>query len=147
MESRMVDLQFLYNYKSPNEWTEKEWEQAEDFGITKDMMENEIYESLYTARYEYPLCFDYVSPNTFKDQNRGYFRYQISWGGPSEEIRFYVDYDKKPHKIEFWFLDWFTGHGIELSGEYYNIAETIFSDFDDMGTIESEYHKVMEEEL
>ena len=28
---------------------------------------------------EYGLCFDYVAPNTFKDQKRGYFRYQLSW--------------------------------------------------------------------
>jgi hypothetical protein len=33
---------------------------------------------------EYGLCFDYVSPGTFTDRQEGYWRYQISWGGPSD---------------------------------------------------------------
>ena len=33
-----------------------------------------------------------------------YARYQMSWGGPSDELRFYRD-----GKIEYWFLDWFAG--------------------------------------
>ena len=146
MESRMEDLGFLYNtFGSPDEWNEETWKIAEDFEITKEMTEDEIYDSIYTRRSEYGLSFDYVAPGTFNDQKRGYFRYQISWGGPSEEIRFYVDYGKKPYKIEFWFLDWFTGHGIELDGEYLETAEEIFQDFDSMGMVDHSYDEAMEE--
>ena len=41
--------------------------------------------------WEYGLALDYVAPGTFKDQKQGYFRYQISVGGPSEEFRFYAN--------------------------------------------------------
>ncbi len=58
---------------------------------------------------EYGLAFDYVPHGTFEDQWAGYFRYQLSYGGPSEEFRFYCDPDYKPFKIEFWLLDWFDG--------------------------------------
>ena len=46
---------------------------------------------------EYGLALDKVAP----DDDGPYIRYQISWGGPSEEIRFYN------HKIEFVYMDWF----------------------------------------
>ena len=58
---------------------------------------------------EYGLGIDYVEPDTFDDQEAGYLRWQLSWGGPSDEFRFYVDVDKKPYKIEYWFMDWFDG--------------------------------------
>lgn len=57
----------------------------------------------------YALGFDYVAPGTFDDQSEGYFRYQISWGGPSDEFRFFVNPDLSCHRIEYWFLDWFDG--------------------------------------
>ena len=50
--------------------------------------------------YDYGLSFDYVSPNTFKEQEQGYFRYQLSWGGPSDEFRIYTNPDFTPHYIE-----------------------------------------------
>ena len=59
--------------------------------------------------YEYGLGFDYVAPNTFKGQRRGYWRYQLSWGGPSDELRFYGDEGMLITKVEYWFLDWFDG--------------------------------------
>ena len=54
------------------------------------------------------LCFDYVEPNTFEGQNIGYYRYQMGYGGPSDEFR---KYDNKDF-IEYWFLDWFDGASI-----------------------------------
>lgn len=58
---------------------------------------------------DYALCFDYVEPYTFGDQPEGYFRYQMSWGGPSDEFRFFVNLDLSCHRVEYWFLDWFDG--------------------------------------
>lgn len=60
---------------------------------------------------DYGLAIDHVDSNTFRDQTEGYWRYQISWGGPSEEFRLYRD-----GRIEFWFLDWFDGASIPVTG-------------------------------
>lgn len=61
------------------------------------------------AFVHYALGFDYVAPFTFDDQPEGYWRYQISWGGPSDEFRFFINPDLSCHRIEYWFLDWFDG--------------------------------------
>ena len=80
----------------------------------------------YPPFYEYGLSFDYVEPNTFEDQPEGYLRYQLSWGGPSDEFRFYVNLDGSLHRIEYWFLDWFDGAHRELEGEDYDTMEQVF---------------------
>ena len=54
--------------------------------------------------YEYGLGFDYICPYTWEDQPDGYYRYQLSWGSPSDEFRFY-----EGGRIEYWFMDWFDG--------------------------------------
>lgn len=64
---------------------------------------------------DYGLCFDYVAPETFREQREGYFRYQLSYGGPSDEFRFYTNPDFPIHRIEYWFLDWFDGAHRTLS--------------------------------
>ena len=48
-------------------------------------------------------------PYTFDDQREGYYRLQLSWGGPSDEFRIYTDMNKKIHDIEYWYMDWFDG--------------------------------------
>ena len=42
-------------------------------------------EDLKDPEYE-ALSFDYVAPHTFNDQPEGYWRWQFSWGGPSDEL-------------------------------------------------------------
>tara|TARA_R110000803_G_scaffold31939_1_gene70726 strand:+ start:906 stop:1355 length:450 start_codon:yes stop_codon:yes gene_type:complete len=64
--------------------------------------------------YQYGLSFDYVHPFTFDDQRAGYWRWQISWGGPSEEFRIYLDEHNQPKAIDFTYLDWGEGHSITL---------------------------------
>jgi hypothetical protein len=106
---------------------------------------------------EYGLCFDYVAPKTFKGQRKGYFRYQLSYGGPSDEFRFYTEQNFKHNplswgksisfsvtKIEYVFLDWFDGASKKLTGKNFDLLSEIFQDFDDMGATESEYNKAME---
>ena len=66
---------------------------------------------------DYGLSWDYVEPDTFEDQPNGYYRYQISWGGPSEEIRYHDD-----GIVEFWFLDWFDGACVQLTGDDLEVA-------------------------
>ena len=67
--------------------------------------------------YNYGLSFDYVAPNTFTDQKQGFFRYQLSWGGPSDEFRIFTNSKKEIQYIEYWFLDWFDGSSIKVNDE------------------------------
>ena len=60
------------------------------------------------------LGFDYVEPHTFTDQLEGYWRWQFSWGGPSDELRAYVNRDDRIHRLEYWFMDWMDGAKLEL---------------------------------
>lgn len=89
--------------------------------------------------YEYGLCFDYVPPGTWKEQKRGYFRYQLSWGGPSDEFRFYTGPEFKPYKIEYWYMDWFDGAKHILTGKYEEFMLTLWSWFQEVGAVERAY--------
>jgi len=69
----------------------------------------------------YFLCWDFVEPFTFgDDQKAGYWRLQISYGGPSSEYRIYVagvnlaNGEKEIRKIEYWYLDWFDGAFVDV---------------------------------
>lgn len=90
--------------------------------------------------YDYGLSFDYVAPDTFGDQEEGYWRYQLSWGGPSDEFRFYGS-ENSIDNIEYWFLDWFDGAHIDLSGSDYDLLLEIFDDFSGMGVVQSTYEE------
>ena len=63
------------------------------------------------------LAFDYVEPHTFTDQLEGYWRWQFSWGGPSDELRAFVNEHKEIHRLEYWFMDWMDGAKIDLTQE------------------------------
>jgi len=90
---------------------------------------------------EYGLGFDYVPPDTFADQIEGYWRYQISWGGPSDEFRFYAGGcgDVKPHRISYVFLDWFDGHERALAGNDLDVAHRLWDFFREAGATTAEY--------
>jgi len=94
---------------------------------------------------EYGLCFDYIAPGTFNNQRNGYFRYQLSYGGPSDEFRFFVDNAGKLYKIEYWFLDWYDGSCKKLTGSNYELMEEIYNFFDEIGSTEAEFNKAMED--
>ena len=68
------------------------------------------------------LCFDYVDPDTFTNQKEGYWRWQLSWGGPGDEFRIYVNPDKSVHRIEYWYLDWFDGAHVTLDEKLHGDA-------------------------
>lgn len=90
---------------------------------------DDMRETMYEQFNEYGLCFDYVAPGTFTDQEQGYFRYQISWGGPSEEIRFFVNPDFSVYHVEFWFLDWWDGASLTLRGTDRGVADMVWQQF------------------
>lgn len=91
--------------------------------------------------FDYGLALDYV-PGTFKNKGAGYFRYQLSYGGPSEEIRFYFTPGaKQAYKIEFVYLDWGVGVGFDATNEDWAIW--LFDWFNEVGTIEAEMKKAL----
>jgi hypothetical protein len=87
--------------------------------------------------WEYGLCFDYVGPNTFRDQGEPYFRYQLSWGGPTEEFRFYCGPDLEPYRVEYWYLDWFDSAKIELEGKNLELLLEIWNWFKEGGAVQN----------
>lgn len=93
--------------------------------------------------HEYGLSFDYVAPNTFRGQPRGYWRYQLSWGGPSDEIRFYGDrgYRHGPERVEYVFQDWFDGYARKLRGRDEETARWLWDWFEECGSVDSEYER------
>jgi len=86
---------------------------------------------------EYGLGVDYVAPGTFENQKRGYLRYQLSWGGPSDEFRFYLDESLNPTRIEYWFMDWFDGAKIILKGQPLALLEEIYEELKETGTVQA----------
>lgn len=97
----------------------------------------EAYNEEEEARLdEYGLSFDYVAPETFDDQLEGYWRYQLSWGGPSDEFRFYGEMVDKHsaviHRIEYWFLDWFDGACRELGDDDLTFMDELFASYFDV---------------
>jgi len=93
---------------------------------------------------EHGLSFDYVTAGTFEGQKEGYFRYQISWGGPSDEFRFYTDAGFCLHRVEYWFLDWFDGSRIILKDSDLELLGEIFDHFKDCGTVEHVFNQAQE---
>jgi hypothetical protein len=91
------------------------------------------YEDFFDYVNNYGLCFDYVSPNTFDNQDVGYFRYQVCYGGPTQEFRIYTDYNKNIDRIEFWYLNWFDGSEVETDED---IIKQVLRDFIDCSQIE-----------
>lgn len=96
--------------------------------------------------YEYGLSFDYVAPETFKDENEGYWRYQISWGGPSDEFRFYSSSPNSPcYKITYAFLDWFDGHEGVLKKDDLSLMKEIWEYFQSCETTNYTFDEAMKE--
>ncbi len=92
---------------------------------------------------EYGLCVDYVAPGTFTDQHRGFFRYQLSTGGPGDEFRFYATEGFGLDRIEYWFLDWFDGARIRLTGRDLELMAEIWEMFKEVGSVEAAYDKAV----
>ena len=99
------------------------------------MLDTEEYDYDLGNMYEYGLAFDYVAPGTFKDQREGYFRWQLSWGGPSDEFRFYANKAKRgwwrAYRIEYHYHNWFCGTHINMSGDDLGLLDEIFENFFD----------------
>ena len=117
--------------------TEQDYKDARDYYNQSEPGENDQYEG-YEDLFDYVnhtgLCFDYVEKGTFTDQERGYFRLQLSWGGPSDEFRIYVDYDKSIDYIEYWYLDWYDGASVRVGSD--KVSYDICRDFLEIAPLE-----------
>ena len=95
--------------------------------------DSEAYDDDLGNMFEYGLSFDYVAPETFDGQGEGYFRYQLSWGGPSDEFRIFADksgrWSWSVYKVTYNFMDWFDGAERRLYGEDRALLEEIFDSF------------------
>jgi hypothetical protein len=148
------DFVETYNTDFVSTYRDNETGELDVDSFKSDILDH-FRDSLYESFFNYGLSFDYVEPYTFGDQERGYFRYQISWGGPAEEFRFFVDVlpksvgawhrsERFPNpvwrldKIEYWFLDWFDGAPITIHEhhEHYKTAKLLWDQFAQTGTIE-----------
>ena len=67
----LKDYQDAFNYFKQDEYQGKP---------DKDY---EGYKDFFDYVNQSGLSFDFVEANTFKDQKCGYWRFQMSWGGPS----------------------------------------------------------------
>jgi len=99
---------------------EKE-ENISEYGHDKGAGDYLEYESLYDYVNQTALSFDFVEGNSFSiklnkskavHSKAGYYRLQLSWGGPSTEFRVYTDKDLNISYIEYWYLDWYDGASI-----------------------------------
>ncbi len=92
--------------------------------------------------YDYGLAFDYVN----RENKAGYWRYQLSCGGPGDEIRFYANGPKAPmYDATYWFLDWFDGHGRKLYGQDRKTAEWLWDWFRECESTITAYVDAMED--
>ncbi len=82
----------------------------DNFTKLSTYLQDDIREQYQERFDEYGIAFDYVELD--KDTERDYFRYQLSYGGPSDEIRFYDN-----GAIEYVFLDWFCGVGFNVTND------------------------------
>ena len=87
------------------------------------------YESFFDYINQYGLSWDYVEADD--PTQSGYYRFQLSWGGPSDEFRIYInkDYDGKmpiyhdngfnfdTMKVFYHYADWFDGAIIEVPSD------------------------------
>ena len=100
--------------------TEQDYKDARDYYNQSEPGEHDQYEG-YEDLFDYinqtALCWDYVEKGTFNDQERGYFRLQLSLGGRGDEFRLYVDYDKSIDYIEYWYLDWYDGASVRIGAD------------------------------
>ena len=106
-------------------------------------LESVILDGDSQSFYDYGLSIVYQLPENKKEQ--AYLKYLLSWGGPSDEIRFYYNPGNitTPYQIEYVYLDWFTGIGYDITDEPW--AQWLADWFNEVGTVESEIKRSINE--
>ena len=92
--------------------------------------------------YNYGLSISYVLPED--NRSRGYLQWLISWGGPSDEWRFYfVPNEGTPYKIEYHYFDWYDGAKVVCTKG--RVANLLWDWLHSAGTPDYKYQKAKEE--
>ena len=95
------------------ELKEQDWKAEEtDLNDLSSSLADDVREYYQTGFSEYGLSFGYSGLEEGAKGSQDYFRYLMSWGGPSDEVRFY-----KNGAIEYVFLDWFCGVGFNVTND------------------------------
>lgn len=82
----------------------------DNFSMLSSFLQDDIREQYQERFDQYGLSFDYVELD--KNTELDYFCYQLSYGGPSDEIRFYDN-----GAIVYAYFDWFCGVGFNVTRE------------------------------
>tara|TARA_R100001086_G_scaffold13237_1_gene6782 strand:- start:822 stop:1244 length:423 start_codon:yes stop_codon:yes gene_type:complete len=85
--------------------------EGELIGLNCFYRDLEHYEDFFHYINEYGLSWDYVEAED--ETECGYYRFQLSWGGPSDEFRIYID-DNYDITVFYHYADWFDGAIIEV---------------------------------
>ena len=107
---------------------EQDYQEAQKYFDKLDLLSNDEQEQYKTKdKYnKFFYCedfFDYVNSNALSwdwvdaedEKNPGYFRLQLSWGGPSDEFRIYTIGDTLDIDcINYHYMDWFDGASIPV---------------------------------
>ena len=67
-----------------------------------------------SSLWEYGLEFSWEPQY---GRQAGYYRWLVSYGGPSSEIRFYPTSNVHKPIVEYWFKDWFDGASVDPEGD------------------------------
>jgi len=110
---RLDDVEMRYSQEFTADYRDEETGDL-DLDAMLDDVFDELADEARERFYEFGLSFEYSES---VNGEAGYWRFLMSWGGPSDELRFYTDQAGFVYRVEYWFLDWFDGDGIEVSGE------------------------------
>jgi hypothetical protein len=106
-------------------------EQGHDIEAVEDYLQ---YESLFDYVNMTALSWDFEKGNTFSMKlnksesayyKAGYYRLNLSYGGPSTEFRVYTDKDLNIDRIEYWYLDWYDGASVVVDSSSYIVVDLI----------------------
>jgi hypothetical protein len=81
-----------------------------------------------SAFEQYGLSFSYTERSE-KHNYGDFFVWLLSWGGPSDEIQFYVHHDLSFSRAEYRYKDWFDGAAVTLTGEDRKLAMKLWDYF------------------
>ena len=127
----LLETVYIYREKGALKQEGRKMTQAQRERSCAQLVQGEFEDRLKELHTVEGLCFDYVEPETFTDQLEGYWRWQLSWGGPGDEFRIYVNPDKSVHRIEYWYLDWYDGAEVTLDPEKHSDAWSHLADMVD----------------
>jgi len=103
-----IDNDILDQIKEEKE--ENNLSDDDNFSMLSSSLQDDIREQYQVRFNEYGLSFSYVELD--KDTEQDYFKYLLSWGGPSDEIRFYDN-----GAIEYVHMNWFCGVGFNVTND------------------------------